>query len=545
MKKIMLLIVLCSWFSQAQEHAWVYFKDKPNASSFLLDPSLMLTQKALDRRNKQNISPNEQDVPLYTSYVLSVANSEGITVKARSKWLNAVHVIGTETNIRSLANIEGVNYIEFANKSIGEVAPSIINTKEKFPKIQNQQVLNDYQYGSAENQTTMLEIDVFHSSGYDGKGLEIAIFDGGFFGVNNAGGFSHLLDANLDNGEILGGYDYVNSSSDFYVQTGSTHGTQVLSTMGVVIDTEFVGTAPKASFYLFVTEDISNESPLEESFWVQAAEKADSLGVDILNTSLGYNQFDESKYNYTYADMDGNTTFISRGATIAAQKGMVVVNSAGNSGHTAWKYITAPADAHGVIAVGAVNANESISFFSSFGPTSDGRIKPETLAQGGSVYVVDENNTIKTTNGTSFSGPIIAGVTACLWQAFPEKTSLEIREMVLNNSEEYLNPTGQRGYGVLKVGNLLQTLSSDVLDEQKDFSVNFNQEISVIEFDILQSEQEILEVKLISPLGKEIGSKKISRTENEFDISEYVSGIYYMIYTYKGESKFKSLYKAN
>lgn len=159
----------------------------------------------------------------------------------------------------------------------------------------------------------MLGLDVFHNSGYTGKGVEIAVIDAGFYGVNTAGAFSHLTDSNLDNGEVLGGYDYVNGMTNFYTQTGSTHGTQVLSTIAAVKENEFIGTAPKASYYLFVTEDAATETPLEESLWVQAAEKADSLGVDIINTSLGYNEFDESKYNYSYADMDGQTTFITRG----------------------------------------------------------------------------------------------------------------------------------------------------------------------------------------------------------------------------------------
>ncbi len=546
MKKLVFLIFLCSKLLQAQvEHAWVYFKDKPNASTFLENPSLMLTQKALDRRSRQSISVDIKDVPLFSNYVSQVSSSMGITVKARSKWLNALHVLGTQTAISNLQNLESVDSIQFANKDILNINPPLVASQEKITQINKLKSLEVYNYGNSENQTSMLEVDVFHNAGFDGEGLTIAIMDGGFSGVNTAGAFSHLVDTDYLNGEVLGGFDYVNNSSNFYANTGSTHGTQVLSTIGAVKENQFIGIAPKASYYLFVTEDVTSETPLEESLWVQAAEKADSLGVDILNTSLGYNEFDESKYNYTYADMDGKTTFISRGAAIAAQKGMVVVNSAGNSGNDSWHYITAPADADGIITVGAVNGNESLTFFSSFGPTSDARIKPETLAQGGSVYVVDENDIVKMSNGTSFSGPIIAGVSACLWQAFPNKSSVEIRQMIIENSEDFLAPTNQGGYGVLKIGNLINQLSLITYQErdESDFSVLFSDQSNLIIFQFFKAQETPLSVQVYSPVGTILENKQILGDNNQININDYANGIYYLQYHYKGENKLMVLYK--
>ncbi len=518
----------------AQEHAWVFFKDKPNASSLLEKPEFILTERALDRRSQQNIQVNEQDVPLTPSYVVAIANATGVMVKARSKWLNALHVVGTQTAITSLLDFSFVEHIEFANKNIEVVTPAVTSKARTIEKLHSKL---EYNYGRANNQITMLGVDAFHSVGFNGKGYQIAVIDGGFFGVNTAGAFGHLVDGDTGNGEILGGYDYVSQSSNFYVNTGSTHGTQVLSTMGAIKENEFVGTAPKASFYLFVTEDVARETPLEESLWVQAAEKADSLGVDILNTSLGYNQFDESKYNYTYEDMDGKTTFITRGAAIAAEKGMVVVNSAGNSGNNPWKYITAPADAANVIAVGAVNPNESITSFSSFGPTSDGRTKPETLAQGGGVYVVDENNTVKTSNGTSFSGPMIAGVVACLWQAFPTKTSLEIRQMIVENSKNYLSPTSQGGYGVLNVSNLLPSLSlsEDVTEPPLMFKID--EMNNTFSFLLLEDADGPLVVNVYSNTGNLVINKVITENNSQVSFDHLANGIYYLKYSYKNINK--------
>lgn len=537
-------------FLQAQEetpeHAWVYFKDKPDAVYFLQAPHLMLTQKALDRRSKQGINPNEKDVPLCPDYVASIATATGVTVKARSKWMNAVHVLGTPSDIEDLQNLTAVDSIQFANKSRDNTQPSITPQEQKITKINKLKTLESYSYGSSFHQTNMMEVDAFHNVGYDGQGMYIAVIDAGFYGVGTARAFEHVVDDNTENGQVLGGYNYVQQSSNFYTNTGSDHGTQVLSTITANIDNQFVGTAPKASFYLFITEDVANETPLEESLWVQAAEKADSLGVDIINTSLGYSEFDEGKYNYTYADMDGKTTFISRGATIAAQKGMVVVNSIGNSGNDSWKYMTAPADADGIVSVGAVNEDESLASFSSFGPTSDHRIKPETLAQGGEVYVVDENNNIKTSNGTSFSGPIIAGVAACLWQAYPNKKSLEIREMIIKNSDNYLNSTDQGGYGILRVGNLLPQLSNP-LEEQhkKDYNILFDQVSNVIQFQFYNTPTEPLHVQLFSITGVVLENKQMIGSNNTININSYTNGVYYLRYSYKGKNGVRVVYKIN
>ena len=534
MKKQFFLLgfYLVSCFVQAQqEHAWVYFKDKPDAPAFLIAPSLMLTQRAIARREKQNIEINTTDVPLCPDYVAGVANSSGIAIKARSKWMNAVHVLGVQNDINELLNLSYIDSIQFANKSLSVLkAPKIAQQEHiKFSSISE---VPSFDYGNSENQVTMIGVEAFHELGFQGQGMQIAVMDSGFSGINTAAAFSHLLDNDTANGEVLGGYNYVDQSSEYYAPTGSTHGTQVVSTMGAVLEGNFVGTSPKASYYLFVTEDVSNETPLEESLWVQAAEKADSLGVDILNTSLGYNQFDESKYNYTYQNMDGETTFISRGASLAAQKGMVVVTSAGNFGSSAWKYITAPADAKLTVAVGAVNSDESTAFFSSNGPTVDNRVKPETLSQGGNVYVVNENNEVKTTNGTSFSSPIVAGATACLWQAYPQKTSLEIREMLIANSQEFQNPTGTRGNGLLNLGNLGVSLGVMLAEETPvRFELLKNSKIRF--FNLKKTP---VEVQVFAVTGALVVQQKITEENAIIDIENLSEGIYFVRLNFKKTS---------
>jgi hypothetical protein len=426
------------------EDAWVYFKDKPSSNSFLVNPQSMLSQRSINRRSKQNIALNISDVPIEKSYYNVVKKTAGITIMAKSKWLNALHIKGTKTKIKSLLLLSYVSKIEFADKSLN-ISGRISNEKHAHHPENKFGSVSDFNYGSSLNQIQMLGVDLLHQQNYTGNGMLIAVIDAGFPGVNTLSAFKRLRDSN----KILGGFDFVNRNSNFY--SGNSHGTSVLSTIAGFVEEQFVGTAPDASFYLFITEDSNSETPLEESLWVEAAERADSLGVDVINTSLGYYTFDNPKHDYTYADMNGNRTYITRGAEIAANKGMIVVNSAGNEGNVAWKYIIAPADANSVLSVGAVNATRVIAPFSSFGPTSDGRVKPDVLAHGQSVYVINVAGNVATSNGTSFASPIMAGAVACYWQKHASKTSKEIIQMVKSSAQLYNNPTPQEGYGIPKL----------------------------------------------------------------------------------------------
>ncbi|MEY4867109.1 MAG: hypothetical protein RIT36_8, partial [Bacteroidota bacterium] len=232
------------------------------------------------------------------------------------------------------------------------------------------------------------------------------------------------------------------------VNEDDAHGMQCLSILAANLPGAFVGTAPASSYYLFRTEDVASEFPVEEQNWLAAAEKADSIGVQLISSSLGYNTFDDASFNYTYADMNGKKTMITRGAAMASNKGMIVMNSAGNSGSSAWKYLIAPSDGIDVLAVGAVNSLKQIAPFSSYGPSSDNRVKPDIASVGWNTFLISTNGTVAQGNGTSFSNPNIAGLVACLWQAFPECSNKEIIAAVRKSGDRYSNPDVRTGYGI-------------------------------------------------------------------------------------------------
>lgn len=444
MKKIILsIILLIAVNSFAQQDAWVYFSDKPNAETYLSNPLLMLSQRSLERRTTQNIPLDIKDVPISQAYIGQLAASEGITVMASSKWLNAVHVRGTVEAISALPLLSFVSQIDFADKTLNAGASGrMAQTGEVNPVNKNLDVQTVFAYGTSANQITMLKGNLLHEQGFTGSGKIIAVLDAGFPGVDTAQPFQRLW----SNGQLLGGHNYVSGNDDLF--TANNHGTMVLSTMGGYTEGQLVGTAPDASYYLFITENAASENPVEESYWVQAAEAADSLGVDVINTSLGYFGYDNPNYSYTYADMNGTTSFISRGADIAFSRGMVVVVSAGNSGAGPNPYIGVPADAVNVLTVGAVNSEEEYASFSSIGPSSDGRIKPDVMAQGVGAMVSNPSGEIMAANGTSFSGPITAGLVASLWQALPNMTNSEIVAYIKESANLYSNPNEQFGYGV-------------------------------------------------------------------------------------------------
>lgn len=454
----------------AQEDAWVYFNDKPSEVSYYSAPLNMLTQRSLDRRARYGIALDSKDVPLEAAYVSQINNRKEITVLAKSKWLNALHIQGSKAAIDNLLNFNFVKSIEYANKSLTSSKPSKTSKiiKKEISKLKLEGTID---YGTATNQIKMLGGETLHQNDFTGTGMQIAVIDAGFPGVNTLNAFKRMR----DNGQILGGYDFVARSVDFY--GGDSHGTSVLSTIAGFLENgvngstaNFSGTAPDASFYLFRTENAPIEVKLEESLWVEAAERADSLGVDVINTSLGYSVFfDNPDHNYSYADMDGKTAFITRGAEIAFSRGMILVTSAGNEGNDlAWPYINAPADGPSVLTVGAVNSAGTIASFSSFGPTSDNRIKPDVCAQGQGTYLINSVGNVASGNGTSFSSPVLTGVVTCLWQAFPDKTNEEITQLIKESAHLYAAPTNQEGYGIPNFTTIFEKLSVNIDDLDSD-----------------------------------------------------------------------------
>jgi serine protease AprX len=540
MKKLIVLgILFFAQFSVAQtEHAWVYFTDKADVANSLANPTTILTQKAIDRKTNHSVAIDERDVPVNELYITQVKAQTGIIVKAKSKWFNCVHVLGTQTDIDNLVNLSFVNQIVFADRSLNSSSrPSAEANPER--TVEKFETLVFYNYGNGSNQATMIKIDKLHELDYTGEGVTVAVMDSGFPYVNTLGAFQRLR----DNGDLLNGYDFVDRTSDIYLYTGNSHGTNVLSDMAGYIDGQFVGTAPDASYYLFRTEDAGSETPLEESNWVEAAERADSLGVDVVNTSLGYNTFDESKYDYTTTDMDGNTTFITKGSNIAVEKGLLIVNSAGNAGNDGtWGIITAPADGNG-FTIGAVDGSGNYASFSSRGRTPNIPVKPDVVAQGESVYVVSSGGNVVLSNGTSFSSPIIAGSMACLVQAFPNKTNLELMQLVRESASIYANPTIQLGYGIPNFESVIQTLSSVGEDTSlATIQVFPNPAKANLQIN-LPKDFKNSTITIGNLVGKTVKIYTTNTTHTNIDVSELASGMYLLRIEANGTQFTKKLIK--
>lgn len=515
---ILIFLVFVAVYSNAQQDAWVYLTDKPNVSNSIANPISILSQKAIDRKQQQNIAIDVRDVPVNETYISELKNQEGITVLAKSKWFNAIHVRGTETAINALVDLTFVNHIDFANPNL--------NTLSRGTSDYNQTDVEDetiaFTYGDTQNQVEMISVHELHLADFTGEGITIAVIDAGFPSVNTMDDFLRLR----DNNDLLGGYDFVDRTSDVYASTASDHGTKVLSTMAAYVEGEFVGTAPDASYYVFRTEDAGSENPVEESYWVEAAERADSLGVDIINTSLGYTTYDNADYSYSPSDMNGQVAYISRGASIAAEKGILVIVSAGNSGATDWQTVGAPADSPDVLSIGAVDDNGDYAYFSSQGSAAQvGYQKPDVVARGGASYVIDENNTIVQNNGTSFSSPILCGGIASLWQAIPEALPTEIMNYVRQSASQYNAPDDFLGYGIpdlFQAKNLALSFDETI---RTAFHFYPNPVRSNLNIEIPSSIAQ-LEVVIYSQLGQEMIRQVVTENANSINVSNLVSGLY-------------------
>lgn len=536
-----ILLILCFFINLgfSQEHAWVYLDSKENVATYMANPLTMLTQKALDRRTNQGISLDYSDVPVTPSYISDISSSTGITYIGVSKWLNAIHVIGAKTDIDALPGLFSyISSIEYADNSLNFGTGSTNNTSlnelgTKFPE-ETSVASIVYDYGQAQNQIEMFNAHKLHEQNHTGGEMTIAVIDAGFPNVDTNPGFDRIR----TNGQILGGYDFVNDSNNFY--TGHSHGSNVLSFIAGYYDgtTKYVGSAPDADFYLYISEDATPETPAEETYWVMAAEQADYVGVDLINTSLGYSRFDESKYDYNYStDLNGTTAFITRGAEIAFSKGIVLVNAAGNSGtDTSWdRRILVPADGANVLAVGAVTPSENYASFSSRGPTSDNRIKPDVSVQGKDAYYINTSGNASFGDGTSYASPLLAGGIACLWEALPNATNTEIIQYVKESASIYATPNYTLGYGIPNL-ELAQTLHVNTIDLQEGISVYPNPTNNYMNIKFPNSATKV-DIVILDVLGKKVTQKEINRNQNRLDVSHLSNGVYFAKITLNYESK--------
>jgi hypothetical protein len=505
-------IALQSFGQVAPGRYYVQFTDKNNSPYSLEHPEAFLTQRAIDRRANQGIEYDQRDLPVNPQYLDGVA-ATGAELINSTKWLNGVMVHTTDPSV--IDAINALPYVSNVRAISGETANS---TKPFFEKesagpenkpanLTLKNGLLSFDYGYAYDQINLINGIPLHEAGYRGEGMVIAVIDAGFDQVDT----DLLFDSLRNDGRILGTKDFVTPGGNVY--TAHYHGRMVLSTMAANIPGLMIGTAPKASYWLLRSENAPQEYVDEEYNWVSAAEFADSVGADVINSSLGYTEFDDPSQNHTYADMDGNTTVVTRGADIAATKGILVVNSAGNSGTNSWFYIGAPADGDSVFTIGAVDNSGYYVDFSSKGPTYDGRIKPNVVATGQGTTVSDGYDGVTFGSGTSFSSPIIAGMSACLWQAMPGKTNMEIQDAIMHSASQYFNPDSLLGYGIPNYQSawwILTSVDSNTGNNDEFVKVYPNPFNNYVYLKFTDMQTNYVDVKLINMLGEVIYNQTIT-----------------------------------
>jgi serine protease AprX len=469
---------------------WVAFTDKNGTSYSIENPSEYLSQRAIDRRIRYSIPIMESDLPVNQDYVDSLKKL-GVNVLHTSKWLNSAVIETTDSGC-----IHQIRQLPFVS-SILHLARNVSAEGVKHKALSDKFGFESLDYGLAATQIMIHQGDKLHDWGFLGQDMVIAVLDAGFNGADTLRAFDSLR----LNGQILGTKDFVKPGNDVYHEY--PHGMSVLSIMGGNLPGELVGTAPGASYWLLRSEDVSSEQKIEELNWVAAAEFADSVGADIINSSLGYSEFDDTLQNYTYENMDGNTAPVTRGADMAASKGILVVVSAGNSGNKPWYYITAPADGDSVMAVGAVDPFLCHVEFCSHGPTSDGRIKPDVVALGYGTFMQVSDGSVAPGAGTSFSAPIISGLAACLWQKFRDLSNYEIIKILEQSSSLYPYPDNTMGYGTpnLTVANDILTGNSITVTPE-EFIISPNPAGSVIHVSVPSNAGNLIQYDIYDLAGR-------------------------------------------
>lgn len=483
----------------AQTKYWVRFKDKNGSPYSVSNPSAFLSNKAMTRRANQGIQVDMTDIPVNQTYINQV-NATGAIVFQRSKWFNAAIVI--IANSSQLAAVNGLSCVLGSapvNRYHASTSPDqlVASSPSSFSK--KTATSNTYSYGPSLTQVSQIKADCMHNKGFRGQNMTIAVIDDGFDNVNN----NPVFDSLRNEGRILGTRDIVAGNTSVYED--DSHGAMVLSCMAGNSPGNLIGTAPKASYYLLRSEDVFSEKIIEENNWVVAAELADSLGVDIITTSLGYSTFDIASQNHTYADLNGRTSVASIASTMAARKGIFLLNAAGNDGNNPWHYIGVPADADSILTVGSVNGSGIHSGFSSVGPTADGRIKPDVSTMGEGTYVCQPNGMFTAGNGTSFACPVMAGAVACLWQANPGKTNMQVLNAIRTSSSKNGNMDNDYGWGIPDLclaDAILKSLPSSVAELSKNALVLFpNPAKHAISFKLDESPEGVV---LTDILGKTV-----------------------------------------
>ncbi len=535
MKKTLLFFLLTgSTFTFAQTSlVFVFFKDKPNKNVFYANPLSELSQKSLDRRTTLGVPLNDQDAPIEQSYITNIQNL-GFTVTDYSKWLNGVAVNATPAQVALLEAQTYVDSVEsFAKNTSG--VPKMKNvSKWEDPVNSTSKNLTVFDYGSGSQQIDQINLRPLHLAGYTGTGVTIAVIDAGFPNVNTGSAYARLW----TNNHIKGGYDFVTKGTDIYNTALNAHGSVVLGAIGGYVQDTFVGSAPDADFYLYRSENATVEIPEEELYWIEAAEEADRKGVDMITTSLGYSTFDDPKYNYTYSNMNGSTSFIARGADIAVNKGIFVLFAAGNSGTQPWHYIMTPADNAKVFSIGSVDAAGASSDFSSYGPNSAGVIKPDASARGSLAITVNNDNATVVVSGTSIATPIAAGGVACLIQAFSTMDRDLMRNRLRQNASLYPNHSDQMGFGILNFGSFYNNvLNTSERVKKNNIAIFPNPVRNILN---VASESEVLALEVYDNLGRLIST---ADHQKSIKVEDFAKGVYYLKIRTKDKAYYEKFIK--
>ncbi len=475
-KPFILLLLTLSFIAeegQAQFSRYIVrLRDKGTNPYSFTNPQQYLSARAIARRTRYSIPIDSADLPITPRYIDSLRLAGAVTILNVSKWLNQVAI--QTTDAAALTKINGFPFVIGTSPLAAREQETPVNKTLDAPLAPGDQLPlpppasivagNYYDYGVSYDQVHLNNADFLHNRGFRGQGMHMAIMDAGIFHYLTLPTF----DSVRNNGQILGTWDFVANNAS--VDEDDSHGKNCFSIIAANMPGTFIGTAPKTSFYLYRTEDVGSEYPIEEQNWAAAAERADSLGVDVCSVSLGYMTFDNPSLNHTYADLNGNTTIIAKAADMAAKKGMLISVAAGNEGTSSWHWIISPADGDSVLAVGAVNTSGFVGSFSSYGPSSDGQVKPDLAAVGvGAVIANNSNGQPTLGNGTSYACPNMSGMITCLWQAFPEVNNMTILNTLQQNATRSANPDDRVGYGIPNMKKAFVVLV------RKLFTKNFTQ----------------------------------------------------------------------
>ncbi|MCF0039491.1 S8 family peptidase [Dyadobacter fanqingshengii] len=447
-----LCLNLC--FAQSNPRYFVLFKDK-NKSTFSVDkPAEFLSARAIARRTRQNISITTHDFPVNPGYVFAIKQL-GASVIFTSRWFNGAVVEATAAQLANIKKLPFYKSIEF-DLPVANIIGKSPGVERIAAKLEAEEDLN---YGNMNAQLALMDVPQLHTKGFHGENMLIAILDNGFLNADQVGFLKPLRDAK----KIVDTYDFMGRETNVF--NDGSHGLHVMSTMAANQPGSMIGAAFEANYALYRTENDFLESPYEEITWLMAAERADSVGADVINSSLGYSEFDaefdKPEYNYTYQDLDGKTTIVSRAARYATRTGMLVVCSAGNEGNKVWRYVTAPADVDSVLTVGATNYERVYTALSSVGPNAAGQQKPDVAAVGLGSVIGNASGNVASSNGTSFSSPLIAGFATILWQAYPNLSAQQLINVIKKSGHQASAPDNMLGYGVPSAVKAEQIIQED------------------------------------------------------------------------------------